>query len=194
MTLLDAVNLALRSTGEKGVTAINSFHPQIQTILAEIDSVSQRRQNRGWWFNTRKQTLEPSGGEISTSAFTFVKATSRSLNYYPMDGILIDGNTGDPVATATECDTRWSYPTDASVWVDLPPSFTDAVGYEGALSYASNYDADQLQIQKLQVQLAQANIMLNADHTRYSKVNLFSSGSTGHRLATSWGQRYGRYQ
>lgn len=199
MTLLEAVNLCLRSTGEAGVAAINSAHPKIATILAEIDAASRRVQKRGWWFNTADnvtlavQTSGPKIGKIDTTPYDLVVPTYRSQDYYPLGGVLVDRATGLAVGTAVQARTRTVYATDATVWLTLPDVFTDYVANVAALSYASNYDADPLQLKKLQYQVTSAYSMLTQDHARYSRVNLFASGSTGAALNSAWGHRYGRY-
>lgn len=199
MTLLEAVNLCLRSTGETGVAAIVSNHPKFQTILAEIDTVSKRLQSRQWWFNTAVRTLEPivggpDDGKIDTSGYTLVIPTWRSQDYFPFDGFLIDRSTGEPVTgQAVQAQLRWEYATTEENWDAMPGTFTDYVGTAAALSYASNYDADQLQLAKLSTSLKTAQSMVNADNIRYSKTNMFTSGSTGSALTRAWGNRYGRY-
>lgn len=199
MTLLEAVNLALRSTGQGNVAVLNSAHPKIATILSEIDTVSQRLQRRGWWFNTGKRTLEPltsgpDAGKVDTSAYDSVVPTMRSQDYFPRAGFMIDNRDGSFVGIAFEATVRWSYPTTELDWANMPDSFTDYVAAEAAMSFAANYDADPLQLQKLATQLQAAKISANADHTRYSRVNLFTSGSVGAKLGRAWGQRYWTYR
>jgi len=195
MTLLEAVNLALRSTGETGVTAINSAHPKVATILAEIDTASQRLQRRGWWFNTAVRTLSPDTtgpdiGKVDTSEYDAVVPVIRSQDYYPRAGFLVDNRDGAFVGHAVQAQVRWAYPTTEADWLDMPDAFTDYVGASAALSFASNYDADSLQLQKLGVQLAAAKMAAQADHTRYSRVNLFTSGTTGAALSSIRNRRY----
>jgi len=195
MTLLEAVNLALRSTGETGVAAINSSHPKVATILAEIDTVSQRMQRRGWWFNTAVRTLEPETtgpnvGKIDTSDYDAVIPVVRSQSYYPRAGFLIDNRDDAFVAHAVQAQVRWSYATTAEDWLNMPDSFTDYVAAEAALSFASNYDADELQMRKLGIALTAAKTTVNMDHTRYSRVNMFTSGTTGAALSTIRNRRY----
>lgn len=195
MTLLEAVNLAIRSTGETPVTALNSAHPKVATILAEIDTVSKRMQRRGWWFNTAVRTLEPettgpNTGKVDTSDYDKVVPVMRSQDYYPQAGFLVNGKDGSFVDHAVEAQVRWIYPTTANDWLNMPDAFTDYVAAEAALSFASNYDSDELQLRKLGVALAAARATANADHTRYSRVNLFTSGSTGAALSTIRNRRY----
>lgn len=200
MTLLEALNLALRSTGETPVTAIDSQHPQVKTILAEIHDTSMRIQRRGWWFNQGERTLEPippgqpGEGEIDTSRWDKVVPIQRSLEYYSFGGRLIDRNTGNPVRGPVWAKVRWVYPTTADAWDDMPHSFTDYVAAAAALTFASNYDADPLQIQKLERQSSLARIEAQADNIRYSKTNLYHEGSAGQALHRAWGGRYGTYR
>lgn len=199
MTLLEAVNLALRSTGEKGVASINSAHPKISTVLAEIDTASKRIQKRGWWFNTHaKLVLEPivggpNAGKIDVSGYDLVVPTMRSWNYYPANGFLVNGDTLAPVTgTSVEATVRWITPTTADDWLTLPDVYTDYAANVAALAYAANYDADPLQLKKLELAVQASLSMLNADNTRYRRLNLFASGSTGQALQRAWGGRYGR--
>lgn len=197
MTLLEAVNLCLRSTGETGVSALNSSHPKFATILAGIDTISLRAQRKGWWFNTGirdlvPETSGPNVGKIDTSAYEKVVSIYRYQNYYPVNDILIDGFDGTPVATGVRAEVRWSYPTTENDWLNLPESFKDYVATSAALDYASNYDADQLQLQKLITQQRAALVTVNADDIRYKRVNLFQSGSAGIAIQRAWGSRYNR--
>lgn len=199
MLLLDAVNLTLRTMGESNVQALNSAHPKIAAILSEIDTVSMRLQRRGWWFNTAERTLEPETtgpdtGKVDVSAYDFVSPVLRYQDYFPRAGFMIDRRDDSFVGQAFKANVRWSYPTTELDWANMPDSFTDYVAAEAALSFSSNYDADTLQIQKLSAQLAAARNSANADHTRYSRVNLFTSGSAGSAISRNYGRRYGIYR
>lgn len=199
MTLLEAVNLTLRSLGESNVAALNSAHPKIASILSEIDTVSQRMQRRGWWFNTAERILEPetagpNAGKVDASAYDAVVPVMRSQDYFPQAGFMIDRADGSFVGQAFKAVVRWSYPTTENDWANMPDAFTDYVAAEAALSFASSYDADELQLRKLQLQLNAARTSANADHVRYSRVNLFTSGSAGPAISRAWGRRYGIYR
>lgn len=197
MTLLDAVNLCLRSTGETGVASLNSSHPKFATILAGIDTISMRAQRKGWWFNTGTRDLVPetSGpnvGKVDTSAYEEVVSIYRYQNFYPINGILKDGHDGSDVNIGVRANVRWSIPTTENDWLNLPEAFKDYVATSAALDYASNYDADQLQLQKLITQQRAALTTVNADDIRYKRVNLFQSGSAGIAIQRAWGSRYNR--
>lgn len=201
MTLLEAVNLCLRSTGESEVASVDSAHPQVQAILAEIHTVSTRLQRRGWWFNTQYDAvLSPiesgaDAGKIDTSGFTLVKPVHRWINYYSQGGFLVDGKTRLPVMnTAVTAFVRWSYPDTEEGWADMPESFTDYVAYAAAVAFAGNYDADPTKLQVLSAGLRGAQGSATADHTKMSGVNLFASGSTGIAIQRAWGRRYGLYR
>jgi hypothetical protein len=116
----------------------------------------------------------------------------RSQDYIPLGGILINKFDGVAVDIPVRALVRTITATDAALWAGLPDSFTDYVAASAALSFAANYDADPLQIKKLQGQITGSMIAVNADHTRYSKVNLFTSGSTGYNLRNAYGNSYGR--
>jgi hypothetical protein len=197
MTLLDAVNLCLRSTGETGVASLNSNHPKFATILAGIDTISKRAQRKSWWFNSGvrdlvPETSGPNTGKIVTTAYDLVESIYRYQNFYPVNGILIDGFDGTPVSIGVRAFVRWIAPTTENGWLNLPESFIDYVATSAALDYASNYDADQLQLQKLITQQRAALTAVNADDIRYKNVNLFQSGSAGIAIQRAWGSRYNR--
>lgn len=197
MTLLEAVNLALRSTGESNISALITGHPKHAVIVSEIDKASKQTQRRDWWFNSGIRDLPtivggPNAGRVSTTDYDKVVSIRGDQNYYPLGGLLVDGYDGEYVTQAVRAHTRWIYETDEESWAEMPHVFTDYVANLGALSYATNYDADPLQISKLVEAVKLSKVNLNADHTRYSKVNLFRSGSTGVALARNYGQRYGR--
>lgn len=196
MTLLEAVNLCLRSTGESNVDALESGHPQIETILSEIDAQSKRLQRQGWYFNTRRQTLVPDDdtSQIDVSGLDAVIPVQRNLPYYPQNGVLVDGSTGLPVGVPVDAKTRWLYPTTEEGWADMPGSFTDYVAATAALSYASNYDADPNKLQSLSTQLALYRIEAKNDNIRQQRVNMHVSGSAGINILNAWGPRYGRYR
>jgi Tail tubular protein len=195
MTLLEAVNLSLRSTGETGVTTINSAHPRISTILAEIDEALRTTQSRGWWFNTFTQDLVPSadpgeGGKVKLdSSIVYAKPQRAYLDYFVLNGYLWDRGTNTAVVDETvTCDVRVRYVQ--ADWAKLPESFQDFVATKAALVFASNYDADQLQIAKVTKMAGEARALVNMEHTRYAKVNLFQSGSAGQAINQAWGNRY----
>lgn len=198
MTLLEAVNLCLRSTGETGVAALTSNHPKFQTILATINEVSLKAQRRGWWFNTGVRTLSPisggpNDGKLDVSMYDLVKPVYRYQEFFPQAGFLIDARTGTAVTgIAVQAEARWVYPTTDEGWTSLPDAFSDYVGADAALTFAANYDADPLQLQKLMTQRAEAKAVVNADHIRYASVNLFNSGSAGIAIQRAWGPRYNR--
>lgn len=191
MTLLEAVNLCLRSTGETGVAALNSAHPQIATILASIADTSRLLQSQGWWFNQSEDlTLSPVGGSIDVSAYTFVTPNRTLRPMHIRDGVLVDSKTGAPVDYPVTVRARWQYPNTEAGWADMPASFTEYLGASAALTYASDYDADQLQLQKLQARVQLARAYVNADNIRAAKVNLYYSGSQGIAIHRT---RQGRY-
>lgn len=195
MTLLEAVNLCLRSTGEKDVAAINSAHPKLQTILAEIHTVSMRVQRRGWWFNTAVRdlvpaTAGPNAGKVEAGDYDFVKPTYRYLDYFPQNSLMVDRSTGEAVTAGFQAYVRWSYPTTEEGWGSIPDSVSDYIAYDAALSYAANYDADQLQLQKLTTQRVFAKAEANAEHVRYAQVNMFNLMSTGAAINNAFGRRY----
>lgn len=193
MTLLEAVNLCLRSTGESEVDALDSSHPQISTILSTIDTQSKRLQRQGWYFNTARRVLEPTAGQIDVSALDAVIPVRRTLPLYPQNGVLVDGSTGLPADYAVDAKVRWLYPTTEADWAYMPGSFTDYVAASAALEYAANYDADPAKVQMLQTQLALFRIEAKNDNTRQLRVNMHVSGSAGIALNNAWGARYGRY-
>lgn len=198
MTLLEAVNLCLRSTGETGVTTINSAHPKVATILASISATSQREQKVGRWFNTAVRTLPatvggPDDGKVDVSAYDFVSPVSRGLDggLFPRGDFLYDANADtDVLGRAVQAKVRWLYPDTDDGWAQMPASYTDYIGYAAALEFASNYDADPQQIAKLEKAMARAYTIQNRDHIRYSKLNLYWQGTTGNALTEAFGWRY----
>lgn len=195
MTLLEAVNLCLRSTGESNVAALTTGHPYIDTVLSSIDATSKLLQSKGWWFNqSDDRTLTPVGGQIDVSGFTMVVPNRTYRAMHARDGVLYDSRTGDVIDYPVTARVRWEYPTTEQGWQDMPASFTEYAGSAAALEYASNYDADQLQLQKLGTRVEMARTMANADDIRARRVNLYYTGSQAVHIGRSWYQRYGRQE
>lgn len=201
MTLLEAINLCLRSTGETRVSTINSAHPQIATILESIHSTSRLIQSKGWWFNEQDdvllepETSGPNAGLVLTPAnATMVMPVLRNPRdaFYPMGTLLQWQDGTGPVDKAVRARVRVEFPTDENTWDELPPTFTEYVGSAAALDYASNYDADPAQIQKIQLRLGTARASLTADEIRYRRPNLYYNGSQGYKIGRAWAQRYTR--
>lgn len=190
MTLLEAVNLCLRSIGESNVLTINTNHPKHQTILSTLDLMSKQEQAREWWFNSGIRDLPVVSGEVPTTDYTDVRPVYRYQDFYPSEGRLVDQNTGEPIVIPVKAQVRWEYATTEAEWDKMPSTFTAYVAAKGALAFAASYDADQAQLQLLTAMEKAAKIALNADNTRHRRVNLFMSGSTGPAINRAWGQRY----
>lgn len=208
MTLLEAVNLCLRSIGESGVLTYATSHPKFANILAEIDTQSKREQAKQWWFNTGIRTLTsdvaspyyihlPDGTTpAGVPKYVAFKPAYAYQNYYPQGGILVNGDDGTTVAgTASAAlsvkgQARWEYQTTDADWLNLPGTFTDMVANKAALSFASNYDADPLQMNKLRAQLSDSLIAVKADDIRYKRVNMFQAGEAGSKITRAYGSRY----
>lgn len=198
MTLLEAVNLCLRSTGESGVAALVTGHPKFNTILDTIKTASKREQGRGRWFNTAVRTLEPTvggpnDGKVDVSAYDLVIPTMRGSDghLFPRGGFLYDPHEDTEVlGRSVQAKVRWLYPDTDEGWADMPRVFTDYIGNVAALEYAGNYDADPPKLAALKLAVQESYKVQNTDHIRYSRTNLFWSGSTGPALQNAFGDRY----
>lgn len=197
MLLLDAVNRCLRSTGESKVAAVNSAHPRIAEILDFITDASKLLQRRGWWFNKFPDVTlvpEPSGpnaGKIVIPATTKeVRPWNSYPLYFPLNGFMWDAATNSALMNTS---VRANVRVEVTDFEDLPDSFADYVAATAALDFASSYDADQLQLQKLQARVVATRMEANREHVNTVRLNLFNSGSVGVALLRAWGQRYGRY-
>lgn len=198
MTRLEAINLALRSTGESNVATIVSSHPKIAVILATIGTVSKREQGKGRWFNTAVRTLEPivgggNAGKIDVSAYDAVMPVHRGADslLFPRGTYLYDPTENtEVIGRSVQAKVRWLHPDTDEGWLLIPRVFTDYIAYASALEYASNYDADEQQLRLLKAGTDVAYARQNSDHIRYSRTNLFWSGSTGVALSNNYGDRY----
>lgn len=193
MTLLEAINRLLVSTGESEIDAVDATHPLQAVCLSTINKISNRKQARGWWFNTRVLTLEPSvdvgptlGKLVVDPIYTEVQPTQRNLPYIAQGGFLFDTSTNADV----EDESVEIRAIERITFEDLPESFADAVACAAALSFATTYDADPTKLQTLNAERNAAEAILNMEHTRMSRVNLFASGSTARALARARGYRY----
>lgn len=194
MTLLEAINRILVSTGESEITVVDGTHPLQAVAISTIDKVSNRKQARGWWFNSRVLTLEPSvdvgptlNKLVVDPKYTYVRPVQRELPYIAQGGFIFDTETNEDVegfSLEVEAIERITF-------TSLPETFADWVATAAALSFATTYDADPLKLQTLNAELASANAALNMEHTRMSRTNLFYSGSVGVALARIRGFRYG---
>lgn len=153
----------------------------------EIAKVSKRLQGRGWWFNVTRRLLSPGMVYVEIpESFLFVKPLTRSLDYFPRGGLLIDRATNLPVEHAVECEVR-EYIED---YDSLPQSFQDYVSAVAELERAQDFLPESSSIPRLQADMEQARRNCQQDHIKYAAVNLFGIPSVGNSLARSWGFRY----
>lgn len=217
MLLLEAVNNALRGTGESPVTSTASANPAVTTILQSIAKEQRRLQRRNWWFNHARVTLP-----LDTATATLNRVVvdpsielaipwDRTLNYIPkadaanlVGGVpgrwmwnansnsnTVGSGAGNTwvIGQTVDAHVRYNY-TDFTV---LPEEFAEYVSAAAALDYAASYDGDAMKLKVLQMDLSSAQMEANRANIRYAKLNLFSVGSTGVNIQRGYGQRYGRY-
>lgn len=172
MTLLEAINIVLKSVSESPITVLNSNHPEQKLILDEINLQSARRQRRGWWFNTHLTSLPSATLPADT---VYARPLNRSLDYYPFNGELHDRKTGLPV-TGPVPDIEIQREI---AFEQLPEEFADYVAVCAALAYGSTYDADELHLKALSGQQQDAEVIIHRLHIRYYAIPAMSKRLQG---------------
>lgn len=196
MEMLEAVNIVLEATGESQIDALDDTHPQQAQIVAVVNKVSKRAQRRGWWFNHIRVTLEPDPGEgdkvIVPAELERVIAVTRGINVVKRRIVgddlfmLVDADTQEPILDrAVEV-----MAVEIRDFNMLPDSFADWVAAKAAVSFVSSFEPDAPKLANLRNDVSDTQIVMNAEHIRMSRVNLFQSGSVGSVLARNYGQRY----
>lgn len=191
MTLLEAVNLYLRSMGESPVDTIATTHPLVLDILAHLELTSAEVQARAWWFNDRTRTLNvattgPNVGKVEPPANTELIRPLYSWNQgWTWDlGYLVRLEDDLPQTSAVKAQVRVFVPQ--AQWLTIPTRVRSYIGYKGARKWAINYEADPLKLQSLAAMEAEAYGLANTDHIRMSAVNLLQQGSVARTMSRDW--------
>ena len=165
MQLLEAVNKVLRSIGESPVSTITTSHPEVVGIIDAVKQATERRQRRGWWFNINTVTLPaPPALPAGTS---FARAINTGLRVYPKGDVLHDRNTGLPFVGDPG-------PLEVQTLVqfeDLPESFAEYVVLAASVDYGISYDADELHLKALQIELEESRVQVHRLHIRYFEID-----------------------
>lgn len=164
MTDLEAVNQVLASVGESPVNTTATAHPEVVAIMAVLKSENIRRQARGWWFN--KYVTNHPGGALPAGT-SYARPLKRSLSYFARGTELRDAKTGLVVSGAVpELEIQTVVPFSS-----LPDEFANYVTAAAAVSYAIEFDADEVHLAAARLQLEAAEVMVHRLHIRYYEID-----------------------
>lgn len=185
-TKLDIVNDCLASMGEVPLNTLTEQHAFKTAALSCLSRKLKSTQSRGWWFNTETVVLkpDPTNGFITLPGdclkwLSGTKATDTFIPYRPKPWLIERGtrlyDTRNRTYVLTEEVTGTivrEIPLE-----DLPQVANDYIAAATVLQFQSDFDADNNKRQYLAETLRAAQIALNAEETRQTKVNLLNSNA-----------------
>lgn len=192
MQTIDAINEMIGYVGESPIDATDSdyaSHPLYESALRILNSTSRKVQSKGWWFNTRKTTLTPVADAIAIDSDVFLSVAVLDLyrvQYAVRDGALFNltDNTA-VITTALQAIVR-----ELIAFDDLDELAAEYIKQAAALRFVRTYDGDRSKLSEVKEEVASSYALMNAEHIRQSKVNLFETQSMGPIMATTWYTRY----
>lgn len=174
LTNLDVVNGQLATMGEAPITdAELGVHPMAQTGLLRLRMQSRLFQTRGWWFNTiRNHTFEP--GAAPDYEVVFPCGVLR-VEGPGSTGLAIRGNA---LYDFRNEELRNSPITGVQVvvelaFVDLPPVAQQHVYNLAVLDFQQDFDTTQSRTDRLETNVRNTFLEVNAEHTRSVRANRF---------------------
>lgn len=185
----DVVNEMLGLLGEAPVNDIDVEHPLIAAGLSHLRTANAREQGRGWWFNTERTTLTPTGeGEILLP--------TDILTIDPIDGSLQAAQRGTRLynlSPGTANPYTFTSPIECGLirllpFEDLPTGAQALVSLSAQYSFIVFFDGDAQKIDAIRLQLRDALVTLNAENIRAKDVNMLNNASF---VRTLWGIRGG---
>lgn len=193
MQTIDAINDMLSYIGESPLDPTDTdyqSHPLYESANRILERVSRLYQSRGWWFNRAKTTLTPVANAIAMPAgtLTFQPLLTYGVDYAIRDDALY--NMTDDTATISVPVT--GYLTKLIDFEQLPESAAAYVTALASVRFVKTYDGDAAKEREAKEDRDAAYMLMNADHIRNSKVNVFDTASMGPVLANTWYIRYQR--
>lgn len=193
MLTLDAINDMIGYVGEApidGDDADYAEHHLYESALRILTSTNRRIQAKGWWFNTQAVTLTPVSDAIAIDPDVYLSVTIKDLyqDRYAVrnEGLYDLTNDTATITSELEAVVRVLVPFE-----DVPETAAEYIKEAAALRFVQTYDGDRSKLNEVKENAAISYAIMNADHIRNSKVNLFQTLSLGPVLATAW---YGRYR
>lgn len=174
MTQLDVVNDMLATLGELPINSIAESHPMVPAALRTLSVASAREQAKSWWFNKELADLIPDtlGNIYLPNDVLRVDPQSASLHYVQRGRRLY--KPYEPSAN-----DKYKFTQKVRCWLvrellfeDLPVPAQTAISYAAQLDFMSDYDADQNKFANVTQAYRQAIMILNADHTKNSDINV----------------------
>lgn len=165
ITELEAVNVAIASSGATPVTSIESTRPDVIAVRALLTSVSKELQAPGWWFNREYRIVlspDAQGRIITPQNAIAVDPTDTSLLYVQRGQFLYDRETSSfNIGKTVEVDTILYL-----VWEELPFPMQIAIQYEAAKRYVGGNDGDADEYLRLREEADKAFAELKRHHLR----------------------------
>lgn len=185
-TRLSAVNLILRSIGEREVsTLVNSTRGDVSGAVSELDNTSRIVQQEGWHFNHETRTLGlQSDGRIQVPVSALAIGVLGSST---PDEIIMRGehffNKTDSTYTFTDTikvDLIFHLPFD-----DLPEPARQYIAARAARRVAQQRVGDQVLIQSLMQDEGTTRLALENEELESADHNIFDSPELS-RLHNTW--------
>lgn len=172
-TDFEVVNECLALVGELPVNSLDTPHPLIPSAVAAITNQNTLVQSERWWFNVEYPTLTPQAGNkriVLPGDTASVDTLTRTPETAARGGYLYNLTAG-------------TYEFDAPVKVrlhrivafnDLPLSARRYIAVEAQLQFSRTLDADSQKVRDLKEERQRAYALMNAEHTRNSRVNMLN--------------------
>lgn len=192
MQTIDAINEMIGYVGESPIDSTDAdytSHPLYESALRILNSTSRKVQSKGWWFNTRETTLVPVSSAIAIDPDAILAVAVKDIYpvQYAVRGGALFNLTDDTAVIASSLD---AVIREMLVFTDLPETAAEYVKQAAAVRFVQTYDGDRSKLTEVKEAAVSSYALMNADHIRNSKVNLFQTQSMGPIMATTWYTRY----
>ncbi|QOC54184.1 tail tubular protein A [Aeromonas phage Atoyac13] len=186
-TTLEVVNTCLSSIGEAPLLELTDDHPLAETAQATLRRVLVQEMSRQWWFNTDYLTLA-----LASDKYVYVPGDAVGVVPVGRSDLTLRGRR---LYNRMKGTFEMDGPVQA--WVirllpfeDLPPPAQAFVETSTVLLFQTEYDADPIKTNQLNMHVQRSELVLNAEHIRQIKANpLLSPEIAQKRLAMGGGRR-----
>lgn len=173
ISTLSTINECLGLLGELPVNDLLTYHPLIPKAQGLLDSTNSTVQGDSWWFNTEYPELHP---QVLTNELLL-----------PNDTLAVDSLTAVPAVTyragrlynLDKSTFEFTQPLKVRLrrlvqFEDLPHNARAYVAARAKLAFQGSIDGDQIKTQLLQVEVRQTYAVLNSEHIRNVRANMFN--------------------
>ena len=172
LTELDVINDMLATLGETPINSLDVDHPFVAAGRRFLRVASYREQAKSWWFNREHITLTPDAqGNLRTPNDTLrIDPSNPAIRLVQRGERLYDVNRASyAFANSVECTLVRHIPFE-----DLPSPAQTVISLSAQRDFQKAYDADVQKFQQINLELREAQMTLNAEHTRNVGANLLN--------------------